>query len=61
MYSASFDKVRPSFLCALWGQVMLGATELTLVTGSNSLFVCLFVSIDSSVVRHAEDVPEGGL
>ena len=61
MYSASFDKVSNSFLCALWGQVMLWVTELTLVTGSNSLFVCLFVSICSSVVRHAEDVPEGGL
>ena len=40
---------------------MLWVTELTLVTGSNVLFVCLSVSICSSFVRHAEDLPEGGL
>jgi len=59
--TASSDKVRTSLRCASWGQVMLWVTELTLVTGSNALFVCLSVSICSSVVRHAEDLPEGGL
>jgi hypothetical protein len=59
--TASSNNVITSPRCAFWSQVMLWVTELTLVTGSNSLFVCLFLSICSSVVRHAEDLPEGGL
>ena len=61
MYTARPYAFRTSLLCALWGQVMLWVTELALVMGSNGLFLCLSVSICSSVVRHAEDLPEGRL
>jgi hypothetical protein len=53
------------YVCSVWRQERLtvgySTLKLTLVTGSNCLCVCLSVSICSSVVRHAEDVPAGGM